>query len=125
MTEPSTKTEAAAQEAYMKWLKANPKNAFCFLLTGRIEAVTRVQDKEGKNAFDHELVCKAADEYEQPNRLILQHPNRIGSKGETYTFIVRVVSWLDKPQRSKQANEDGELVTWKPQRARFQLVEVL
>lgn len=119
------KIENLAQDAYIKWLKANPKSSFCTFVTGRVESVTRVQDKDGKNAFDHELVCKAADEYDQPNRLVFQHSTRIASKGETLFLILRVVSWLDKPVRSKNPNEDGEFVFWKPQRSRFQLVEVL
>lgn len=122
MSEPIKPT---AHDLFQKWLKVNPKSSFCTYFEGRIEAVTRSQDQEGKPVFEHEIVCKPVDEFASPARIIFPHQTRLASKGEIITAVVHTRLWLDRPVISKKTDSDGVHNTWKPQRVAIQFVELL
>ena len=122
MSEPVKPT---AHELFQKWLKVNPKSSFCTYFEGRIEAVTRSQDQDGKPIFEHEIVCKPADEFTSPARIIFSNQSRIGSKGDIISAVVHARCWLDRPVTSKKPDADGVFNSWKPQRLSIQFIELL
>lgn len=122
MSEVATPAKNSSIVQFLKWQQANPQATLHTYFTGRIERVESRTTPDNKRVFEHDITCPTSDGYSSPNRIQVQHTQRMGSAGDEVVGVLKGNFWYGPMQRSKP-NDDGEIRNWRPARYAFHLVE--